>query len=77
MSKRMTVQNHIRKTLADASRLANQNKKYLKIQEQFRERSNKRFEGKRVMVEDVIKELSDEWCLSVARIEKIIRMKLD
>lgn len=77
MSKRTTIQNHVKNNGAVLSKLANLQAKYKKIQDQFRDRSNKRYEGKRVRTEDVIEELSSEWCLSVARIEKIIRMKLD
>src|SRR5687768_5272363 len=80
MSKRAIIQKTIKRNkalLALPSKQANQEKKYRKIQEQFKERSNKRYEGKRVMIQDVIEELAAEWCLSVKRIEVILRMKLD
>lgn len=79
MNKRTRIKEHI-KNRAVAIHMAKTNNyraKFLKIQEQFKERSNKRYEGKRVMTEDVIEELSTEWCLSVTRIEAILRMKLD
>ena len=76
MSKRQVIQKHIKHNAALMAKKANQEAKYRKIQTQFNERSNVRFEGKRVRTEDVIQELSNEWCLSVARIEAIIRMQL-
>ncbi len=77
MSKRSRLKEHLKTRARHLARVSNLREKYRKIQNQFKERSSKRYEGKRVRVEDVIEELSGEWCLSTARIEAIIRMKLD
>jgi len=54
----------------------NSKRKYSRIQKQFQERSNKRYDGKRVRTDDVIEELAKEWCLSVSRVQRILKMKL-
>jgi hypothetical protein len=74
MSKRASVQKRINQS--HLSKNKNQLEKYRRIQMQFKERSSMRYEGKRVRTDDVISELSAEWCLSVARIEQILRLTL-
>jgi hypothetical protein len=65
-----------KRTASNKSRKQNSLSKYQSIKKEFGELCSTKVDGMRPRIEDVIKKLSEKWCISVARVETILRMDI-